>query len=108
MRTSCARLRKAGAQVVLDYDEAGRRKSLALPNGITVLYGYDAASQLTSLTYKRGGTTLGDLTYTYDLAGNRTKVGGSWARTGLPLSVSSATYDAANRVRTFEATHAGL
>src|SRR5207253_7838567 len=88
----------------LDYDEAGRRRSLTLPNGITVFYGYDAASQLTSLTYKKGATTLGDLAYTYDLAGNRTKVGGSWARTGLPQAVTSAGYDNANRQFLFGAT----
>jgi YD repeat-containing protein len=83
------------------------RKSLSLPNGIVVFYGYDAASQLVSLTYKKGSTTLGDLTYSYDNAGNRTKVGGSWAWTGLPLAVASTSYDAANRMRTFDATTLG-
>jgi YD repeat-containing protein len=48
-----------------------------------------------------GSTTLGTLTYTYDAAGNRTSVGGTWARTGLPQAVASATYDAANRQLTF-------
>ena len=48
---------------------------LALPNGVTAEYGYDAASQLTSLTYKLGATTLGNITYTYDLSGNRTSQG---------------------------------
>jgi len=38
------------------------------------------------------------LTYTYDAAGNRTAVGGTWARTGLPEAVSGTTYDAANRI----------
>ncbi len=33
--------------------------------------------------------------------GNRTEVGGTWARTGLPQSVASATYDAANQMLTF-------
>jgi RHS repeat-associated protein len=44
---------------------------------------------------------LGDLTYEYDKAGNRTKVGGSWARTGMPQSLNTTSYDAANRQLTF-------
>ena len=65
---------------------------------------YDDANQLTSLTYTLNQTTLGDLTYTCDAAGNRTAVGGTWARTGLPVALTSATYDAANRVTTWAGT----
>jgi hypothetical protein len=54
------------------------------------------SSQVIGFTYKLDGTTLGDLSYTYDLGGNRTAVGGSWARTGLPTALTSATYNAAN------------
>ena len=63
-----------------------------------VARGYDNANELTSLTCARSGTTLGDLTYTYDAAGRRTSVGGSWARTGIPSALTSASYDAANRI----------
>jgi YD repeat-containing protein len=62
-------------------------------------YGYDDGNQLTSLTYTLGETTLGTLTYTYDAAGRRTAVGGTWARTGLPQPMAGASYDAANRVQ---------
>jgi RHS repeat-associated protein len=93
---------QADATVTLDYDEVGRRKSLSLPSGITVFYDFDAASQLRSLTYKQGAKVLGDLVYDYDQAGNRIKVGGSWARTSLPQAVGSITYDEANRQRTFD------
>ncbi|HET9387218.1 MAG TPA: RHS repeat-associated core domain-containing protein, partial [Gemmatimonadales bacterium] len=86
------------------YDDADRRTVLTLPNGVTVEYGYDAASQVTGLTYKLGAATLGNLTYTYDLAGNRASVGGSWARTGLPSALASATYDAANQIATWGGT----
>ena len=61
-------------------------------------YGYDDANQLTSLTYLNGQTTLGDLTYTYDLAGQRVAIGGSWGRTLLPQPVASASYDAGNEL----------
>ena len=87
-----------GTQVVaLTYDDADRRHTLTLPNGIVTTYTWDAASQLTGLTYTNGNALLGTLTYTYDTAGNRTSVGGTWARTGLPQPIT-ATYDAANRL----------
>jgi RHS repeat-associated protein len=84
----------------LNYDDANRRTSLILPNGVVTEYTYDAGSRLTGLTYKRGIPTLGGLTYAHDDAGNRVKVGGTWARTGTPEAVT-ATYDAANRQLTF-------
>ena len=87
--------------VSMTYDAADRRETLTLPNGIVTTYDYDDADQLTGLTYTLGETTLGTLTYTYDAVGNRTSVGGTWARTGLPQPVASATYDAANRIETW-------
>jgi len=92
-----------GSSIVqFGYDIANRRTSLTLPNGIVVEYGYDAASRVTSVTYKQNGTTaIGDLTYEYDKAGNRTKIGGSWARTGMPEPLTSTSYDANNRQLTF-------
>ena len=81
------------------YDAADRRTSLTLPNGIVMQYSYDAAGQLTGIDYKQGSTLIGDLTYQYDLAGNRVAMGGSFARTGLPAALSSAVYDAENRLR---------
>jgi len=84
------------------YDSADRRTKLTLPNGVTIDYSYDDASRLTGLTYKLGASVLGDLTYSYDANGQRTNIGGSFARTNLPAPVSSATYDLANRVLTFD------
>src|SRR5437867_10895153 len=86
------------ATVGFSYDSASRRSALTLPNGVTVAYSFDAASQLTGLTYSLGQTTLGNLTYAYDTAGRRTSVGGSFARTGLPLALNSATYNANNQL----------
>jgi RHS repeat-associated protein len=40
---------------------------------------------------------LDDLTHSYDKAGRRIATGGSFARTGLPQSISTATYNAANQ-----------
>jgi RHS repeat-associated protein len=92
------------AEVAFAYDAADRRTSLTLPNGIVIEYGYDDASQLTGLTYKLGGNTLGALTYGYDGNGRRTALGGSWARTGLPPALGSATYDDANQIATWAST----
>jgi RHS repeat-associated protein len=88
--------------VTFDYDNANRRTSLTLPNGIVMTYGYDDASQLTGITYKSGTTTLGDLTYGYDLAGRRTSMGGSYARTTLPTALGSAVYNAANQLTNWD------
>lgn len=86
------------SSVVIAYDNASRRTSLTLPNGVAVTYAYDNANQLTGLTYKKGATTLGTLTYSYDLAGRRITQDGTYARTGLPAAMSGTVFDANNRL----------
>jgi RHS repeat-associated protein len=94
-----------GTDVVsFSYDAAGRRSVLTLPNGVTTSYTYDTGSQLTSISYASGTTTLGNLTYAYDGGGRQTAVGGTWARTGLPNGLASATYDATNQIATWGGT----
>jgi RHS repeat-associated protein len=85
-------------EVTFEYDAADRRTAMGLPNGVRLEYAYDLASRLTGLTYKLGAATLGTLTYAYDANGRRTEMGGTWARTLLPNPVTSATYDATNRL----------
>ena len=80
------------------YDNANRRVSLTAANGVGTTYGYDSASELTGLTYALGSTTLGNLTYAYDPAGRRSGIGGSFARTGLPKALASASYNADNQL----------
>jgi len=92
------------ANVSIAYDNANRRTSLTLPNGVAMEYGYDSDSRLTGITYKLGAQTLGTLTYSYDATGQRTAVGGTWARTNLPAALTSATYDNANQIATFGGT----
>ncbi len=86
------------ASVAYEYDDAGRRTSLTMPNGLITDYDYDAASNLTSISYRQGSNVLGNLTYEYDAVGARTKVAGSFARTGFPQSFASATYNTANQM----------
>jgi RHS repeat-associated protein len=95
---------RGAASVTVAYDNASKRTSLTLPNGIVVEYAYDDDSRLTGLTYKLGMSTLGTLTYAYDANGQRTSVGGTYARTGLPAALASATYDDANQIATFGGT----
>ena len=84
-------------------DDAKRGKYFTLPYGVLVEYAYDAASRLTGITYKQNGiTVLGDLTYEYDKNGNRTKIGGSFARTGIPQGISSTAYNVANHQTIFD------
>ncbi|SIT35471.1 YD repeat protein (fragment) [Paraburkholderia ribeironis] len=81
------------------YDALGRRSQTIFANGITAIYNWDAASQLTGISYKRAdGSVLGNLTYGYDLAGRRTNAGGSLAKANLPQAVSDAQYNAANQL----------
>jgi RHS repeat-associated protein len=89
---------QATSSVTLSYDNDDRRTSLTMPNGVTVSYSYDGDSHLTGITYQVGGTTLGNLNYSYDQRGQRTQVGGSFARVNLPEAVTSAAYDAANEL----------
>jgi RHS repeat-associated protein len=54
---------------------------------------------LLSITYKKAdGTTIGDLTYTYNAVDDRIATGGSLARTGLPSAIATTQYDANNRL----------
>jgi RHS repeat-associated protein len=89
---------QGSTSLAFGYDAAGRRISATLPDGITAAYTWDAASQLTGITYANGATTLGDLTYGYDLAGRVSARGGSLFQSVLPAAATGATYDLANRL----------
>lgn len=80
------------------YDDANRRTTTTLANGLVITYGYDNANQLISITYSKGGITIGDLGYVYDAAGRRTNVTGSLATTNLPAAVASAAHNANNQL----------
>jgi len=91
-------INQGSATVSLSYDDADRVTTKTLTNGVVAEYDYDAASQITGITYKSGDSILGDLTYEYDRTGRVTRVGGSYARIDLPQTLSSATYDDANKL----------
>ena len=91
--------------VSFTYDNANRRASLTLPNGIVATYGYDAASRVTSITYTQGSATVGNLTYTYDANGRRTNIGGGLAGVNLPAATtSSGVYNVNNQLTSWNGT----
>ena len=98
-------LTRGSDTVNLGYDNVGRLQTKTLPGSVTQTYAYDTAGEVRSITYTGGaGTTLGDLTYTYDAAGRPTHVGGSYARAEIPAAYGPATYDAANQLSSVGAT----
>ena len=90
---------QGSASVAIAYDAAGRRTQLTLPNGIVAIYGYDAASALTSIAYANGSSTVGTLTYGYNAIGLIASAGGTLFQSVLPTTLSSASYDADNRLK---------
>jgi RHS repeat-associated protein len=95
----------------LNYDCDGRRANWTLPNSVGVTIstlqqgscmpssdGYDADSRVGQISYAANGTSLGNLTYSYDADGRITGKGGSLAAVNLPSSVSGNLYNVANQV----------
>ncbi|MDI3465366.1 MAG: Rhs family protein [Nitrospira sp.] len=97
-------IQQGTSTVTIGYDDADRRTSVTYPNTNSIIYGYNIASELTSLTYKQGATTMGTLTYTYDLAGNRLTTGGTFARSNIPPALTTTNYNANNQQTTFGTT----
>src|SRR5581483_5304458 len=79
------------------YDADGRRTSKTLANGLTTDYTYDAASRVTDTTFRNGPTTLGNLTYQYNIQGKVEITDGSFGRTLIASGVNTSTYDLANQ-----------
>ncbi|MHB8173922.1 MAG: RHS repeat domain-containing protein [Nitrospirota bacterium] len=53
------------------YDAAGRRTSLAYPNGVAASYDYDSLGQVTDIVNALNGNPVAYNSYTYDALGNR-------------------------------------
>jgi RHS repeat-associated protein len=98
---------QAANTVGFTYDAANRRDTVTLPNGIVGTHTFDDAGQLLSIVYTDGMTAIGDVTYTYDLAGLRIGQGGSLTKQVAPPTVASATYNAANRLTNWGGTALG-
>lgn len=97
-------INQGSTSVAFSYDSDGRRNSLTLPNGISVVYGYDAASEVTGILDTGASSTPANLVYSYDLDGRRIGVSGALAATQLPSPISSAVYNANNQLTTWGTT----
>lgn len=86
---------------LVDYDEAGRRKSLTFPNGIITNYTYDDAGRLLSTNYAKESTQIDAITYSYDADYKRTTFDRTNSQTLLP-EPTTATYNDANQMLTFK------
>ncbi len=77
---------------------------MAIPNGITAAYSYDAASELTGIVYQGAGFGSANLAYGYDADGQRVGVSGSLATTQMPAAVGTAVYNADNQLTEWGST----
>ena len=82
----------AGRTSNVTFDAAGRRTGEDRPNGTQATYAFDSAGQVTAINWTGpGGAAVSSFAYTYDAAGNKTRVvdaGGT----------STFTYDALDRL----------
>ncbi|MFO1387701.1 RHS repeat-associated core domain-containing protein [Cellvibrio sp.] len=98
------KIAQGSVTVGFQYDVADRQTVVTLPNGIAKKFSYDSASQLSGIAYDKGTTRIGDLAYKYDLGGRRISQTGSLSKLKIPVSITSATYDAANRLTNWGGT----
>jgi len=94
---------QASETVQFGYDDANRRQSLTLPNGIIGSYGYDSANELTSIKYTTAANSaIGDIAYVYDAGGARVAQTGNFAPDLLsPVTTTAATIDLNGRKTSF-------
>jgi len=86
--------------VNIGYDDANRRESLTLPNGIVTKYSFDNASRLLIMNYTKNSETVENVSYSADATGNRTSFGRINPQVPMP-EVANATYNEVNQVLTF-------
>jgi len=58
----------APATTTFGYDVRNNRTSTLFPNGVAMTAGYDGSNKMTSVSYKKGTSTLRSQTYTYEPA----------------------------------------
>ncbi|MGB3550757.1 MAG: hypothetical protein WA993_08705 [Candidatus Binatus sp.] len=76
--------------ITYNYDNADRRTSLTLANGVTVAYSVANDSRITGLTYSAGSTQPGNLTYGYDADGRVTSKNGTLAAISALAAIAGA------------------
>lgn len=88
-----------GQTVTYDYDGAGRLQRKTLPHDVVQQFVYDDAKKVTAIRFEKSGAVLKDIRYEHDANGNRTRK--TLQGKLLADTPFTATYDAANRMLTF-------
>src|SRR6266542_2416735 len=89
---------QGSTSVTWQRDNAGRTSSISQP-GVTTTFAYDAASQLTGMTFTgTGRTPIGDLIYSYDANGRVATLAGSLAHVTIPSTGPPVSYDNADQL----------
>jgi RHS repeat-associated protein len=86
---------------VYGYDANSRLTSVGRPDGSYATYGYNAKGQLISQDDINGNVSINSYHYEYDTAGNITGITDSESINSEGLNSVSMTYDAANRLITY-------
>ncbi len=86
------------------YDADSRPTSVTLPDGITRTSTYDAASDITALTFTHASTQVGAEDFGYTTDGQVSSESGSLASASLPAAVTANTYNADNELAKSGAT----
>ena len=94
-------LQNGASAATYTYDSNGNRVKLTYGNGVTTTYAYNKANWVTSITGKKGSTTVTRYDYTYYASGNQRSV------TDKDGVVTSYTYDGLGRL-TQESETGGL
>jgi RHS repeat-associated protein len=97
---------QGSASIPIGNDNARRRSTLTLPNGIVLAYAYDNDSRVTAMTWTLSGNTVANLQYQYDADGRvlQKSSAGSFAQSQLPSPVTANTFNAANEMTSFNGT----
>ena len=103
-QTGSTEITQGSASIPIAYDNADRRNTLTLPNGIVLAYTYDIDSHVTAMTWTLASNPVGDLEYSYDADSRVIEKTGSFAQTGLPQAVTGNTFNAANEMTAFNGT----
>ena len=91
------------ATVTAARDDAGRVATLDLPHDVAATYAYDDSGALAGIGWSgEHGDDPGTLGYRLGPDGRRAALTGTLASTALPPPVEEATYDAANRLTSWD------
>lgn len=79
-----------------EYDDANRLTKISYPNGVSCDFTYNADSRVLRMLWKLGASSLYDLEYLYDRAGNRLQR--KLTKAFTPTTVEGFAYDALYRL----------